>query len=86
MWHGLGAYWRFIQIKGGLLRVSSLKIFCEVNVIKIIVIKIVYNSKNSNYSNNRNSYSNNGNKIVIIVKRVIIVQIVYKMYFLLFCS
>ena len=39
-------------------------------VIKIIVIK-VYNSKKSN-----NSYSNNGNKIVIIVKRVINVHIV----------
>ena len=42
-------------------------------VIKIRVMKIVYNSKKSN---NSNSYSNNGNKIVIIVKRVIIVIVI----------
>ena len=34
------------------------------NCRKIIVIKIVYNSKNRNYIN---SYNNDGNKIVIIV-------------------
>ena len=25
LWHSLGVHWRFIQIKGGILRVSSLK-------------------------------------------------------------
>ena len=31
MWHGLGVHWRFIQIKGGILRGSSSKrcVNCE---------------------------------------------------------
>ena len=44
--------------------VANLADFNVMRVIKIIVIKIVYNSKKSD---NSNSYSNNGNKIVIIV-------------------